>query len=265
MIPPGASSKRSSSRRRRSSSAVEGALRAGLVLGLVAGGEAQRLGLDPGHRATRLFVAGLCVAISHCDLALRTAGEMGALRRRWSACEPAPGPVVSLADPGDRLLDAPARLPRALPGPLRQALHAPVPVRAAVRVPHRARRRSSRSSRRRPTSCTRARARGCCEPIVGANSVILLDGGAAHGAAQADAPGVPRRADGAAHRPDRARSPSARSRRWPREPRARAAPADAAADARDHPARRLRARPGRAARRGARPPRRRCSRSATSR
>ena len=50
------------------------------------------------------------------------------------------------------------------------------------------------------------------EPVVGANSVILLDGGPPPRAAQADAAGVPRRANRAAHRPGRARSPSARSR-----------------------------------------------------
>ena len=57
----------------------------------------------------------------------------------------------------------------------------------------------------------------------------------------------------------------ARGRDLGRRARARAAPADAAADARDHPARRLRARPGRAPRRAARAARATCSRSATSR
>ena len=56
-------------------------------------------------------------------------------------------------------------------------------------------------------------------------------------------PGLPRRAHGAAHRADRRGRPRREVEAWNGASRARAAPADAAADAGDHPPRRLRARP----------------------
>ena len=83
------------------------------------------------------------------------------------------------------------------------------------------------------------------KPLLGARSVLLLDGAGAHARAQDDAAAVPRRAHAGLRRAD------------PRDRRAevavageradRRAPADAGADARDHHARRLR-HPRRAAR-----------------
>ena len=148
MIPPGASSKRSSRRRRRSSSRSSVRCAQASSSRLVASGEAQRFGLDPGHRGR-----GYCLyECGDLTLAATAAGDA-----RPDESEPAARAALSRARAGDRLLVAPARLPRDLPPPLRQALHAAAPVRAAVRDDHRARTRSSRSTRPRPTCCTPAK------------------------------------------------------------------------------------------------------------
>ncbi len=62
------------------------------------------------------------------------------------------------------------------------------------------------------------------EPIVGANSVILLDGAAHMAQRKLMLPVIPRRADGAADRAGRRRSPSARSPRGPPSPSSRSHP-----------------------------------------
>ena len=81
------------------------------------------------------------------------------------------------------------------------------------------------------------------QPIVGDNSVILLDGGAHMEQRKLMLPAFHgermERLTGLIERVADAEVAS-----WNGAPRARAAPEDAAADDGDHPARRLRARPG---------------------
>ena len=101
------------------------------------------------------------------------------------------------------------------------------------------------------------------EPLVGRNSVILLDGAAHMEQRKLMLPAfhgerMERLTELVAEVTEREVAG------WERE-RDRAAPAAAGADAGDHPPRRLRARPGPAARRAARAPRRSCSPTATAR
>ena len=160
------------------------------------------------------------------------------------------GPAVALADPEHRVLDPPACVARALARALRQALHDPPSARPAVRDAVRPRGGQAglhRSARRAAPRRGSARARAGRRPQLGDPARR----GGPHGAAQADAAGLPRRAHGAAVRADgggrRARGGLVAARRARRAP-----PAHAGPHARDHPARRLRPRSRPAPRRAAR-------------
>ena len=99
----------------------------------------------------------------------------------------------------------------ALPGPLRRHVHRAHRPGGHLGDAHRPRRRQA-GLHGRPASCsTPARPTRSCCPLLGHNSVLLLDEDDAHAPAQADAAALPRRADAALRRADGARSPSGRS------------------------------------------------------
>ena len=157
-----------------------------------------------------------------------------------------PGPSYPSAIQSHRVLDAPLRLPAPVPRALRQALHDRLPLSppfvmltdpAEVKEVF-----TAPPDVLRPGEGARV-----LEPIVGSNSVLLLDESAHMEPAQAAAAGLPRRAHGAPERPDgggdsRGAGPLAARRAD------RTAPAHAGPDPEDHPPRRLWPRPWRALR-----------------
>ena len=155
-------------------------------------------------------------------------------------------PEASQADTGHGVLDAAAGLPRALPGSLRLPLHAAPPGRAAVRDPVRPGRHQGSVHRAGGPAASR---RGRSRPGAGGRPELgdPARRGRAHGAAQAHAARVPRRARGAAERP-RGRGGRARGGPLARPDRDRAASVAPAPDARGGAAGRVRPRPGRAPR-----------------
>ncbi len=160
----------------------------------------------------------------------------------YETSRPASRSPLSLGDPGRRVLDAALRLPAPVPGALRQALHGQAAGLAAVRDadrPGRGQGGLHRAARRAAAGRGGARARARRRHQLGHPARRRR----AHGAAQADAAGLPRRADGAARRADGGGRRPKSWPGWPRDDGGRAASADAGAHPGDHPARRLRPRP----------------------